>query len=54
MKLTALEHTCLLIAAGGLGAKVLAGSGLWLYALLAGILVAGGSFLYRKGWQASV
>ncbi len=54
MKLTALEHTCLLIAAGGLGAKVLAGSGFWLYALLGGALVAVGSFIYRKGYSTPV
>ncbi len=59
MKLTVLEHTCLLIAAGGLGAKVigslvLLGLPVWLVALLGGGIVAGVSLVRRKAWQASV
>lgn len=53
MKLTVLEHTAVLVAAGGLGAKVLVGTQLWLYALIAGLLVAGVSFVYRQGWKPS-
>ena len=59
MKLTALEHTCVVIAAGGLGAKVLVGLSvlglpLWVLALIGGLFVGGFSFLLRKGYRPSL
>jgi hypothetical protein len=59
MQLTALEHSCAIVAAGGLGAKVLVGISilglpLWTLALAAGLIVGGGSFVIRKGYRPSL
>lgn len=51
-KLDSLEHTALLVAAAGLGAKIATGTHVWLIALIGGLAVAAVSFVVRKGWQA--
>jgi hypothetical protein len=54
MKLTGLEHTSLLVAAASFGAKVLAGTPLWLAGIILGVGIATASFVLRKGWQPSI
>jgi len=58
MTLNKLEHFTLLIAAGGLGAKIATGVTVlgieaWKWALWGGLLIALGSFVQRAGWKAA-
>jgi len=58
MKLTHLETLALMIAAGGLGAKIATGVTVlgieaWKWALWGGLVIALGSFIQRAGWRTS-
>jgi len=57
MTLSKLEHATLLIAAGGLGAKIATGVTIlgieaWKWALFGGLIVAAGSWVQRAGWKS--
>jgi hypothetical protein len=53
-KLTGLEHSCVILAAACLGAKLLAGTPFWLIGLIGGLGIGAASFALRKGWQPSL
>jgi hypothetical protein len=59
MKLSGLEHTCVLVGAGGLGAELathlVASHPVIVWVVTVGaLLVAGASFALRKGWKPSI
>lgn len=54
-KLNGLEHTAIVIAAAGLGARLVTLLGpVWWLALVGGLLVGGVSFGIRRGWKPSI
>lgn len=55
-KINGFERTCLFVAAGGLGDKIISGASLagvavWAIALVGGIVVAAVSFYIRGGYK---